>query len=103
MNYENGINTIDNDDDHHHNNHYQVIKKMITSLNAQLNDVKNNNNNEECDDGNEQISKIIKNAEKLHITNSNGTKIKKLDIVRMILCMRYNALESGVYLYTAML
>lgn len=42
-------------------------------------------------------------AAKRSLQNSNGSMIKENDIFRLLLAIRYNGLESGIYLYSAML
>lgn len=55
----------------------------------------------ECKD--EQILDLVNLAERQGIVCRDSSPISDTDILRMLLCIRYNGLESGLYLYAAML
>ena len=50
-----------------------------------------------------EVSDLVQLAESRKIVNSNQLPLIARDIFRILLAIRYNGLESGIYLYGAML
>ncbi|CAJ1958976.1 unnamed protein product [Cylindrotheca closterium] len=50
-----------------------------------------------------EVSELAKLAENRKIVCRDNSAVSEADVLRMLLCIRYNGLESGVYLYAAML
>ncbi|KAL3942539.1 MAG: hypothetical protein SGBAC_003285 [Bacillariaceae sp.] len=55
----------------------------------------------ECEE--EEISELVMLAESRGVVSRDNLVLSETDILRMLLCIRYNGLESGIYLYAAML
>lgn len=51
----------------------------------------------------QQLSELVEFAASNNIRNRNGSSLAKTDILRLLLALRYNGLESGVYRHVAML
>lgn len=49
------------------------------------------------------LQDIVVTAEKRGLVNSNGTPFEATDCLRLLLALRYNGLQSGMYLHVAML
>ena len=50
-----------------------------------------------------RLKTILKLAAAKEVTNSDGSAITELDVLRMLVALRYNSLETGVYPHVAML
>jgi len=51
----------------------------------------------------QELVDLVKLAEKLGVRSRDGTSLTCTDIIRLLLVLRYNGLESGVYRHVAML
>ena len=72
------------------NNHHHIqVGQMMAAAKEQL----------ESD----RIDSLVKLANECHLRNANETLLSSNDIVRLFLALRYNGLESGIYLHGAML
>ncbi|KAG7372625.1 SET methyltransferase domain containing protein [Nitzschia inconspicua] len=62
-------------------------------------------NTSECknQDQDDVINTLVTLAQERGIQSSDGSVLTRLDIVRLLLALRYNGLESGVYRHVAML
>lgn len=47
----------------------------------------------------QQVQALVEYAKSKDITNSDGTNLNSRDITRLLLTMRYNGFESGIYLH----
>jgi SET domain len=50
-----------------------------------------------------QLNQLVEDAQKLEITNRNGSALNATDILRIFLALQYNGLESGLYCHVAMI
>ena len=50
-----------------------------------------------------RLNTILKLAVAKEVTNSDGSAITELDVLRMLVALRYNSLETGIYPHVAML
>jgi hypothetical protein len=50
-----------------------------------------------------RIEEIVQLAKDLSLTNRNKSAVSTTDILRLLLALRYNGLESGIYLHVAMI
>lgn len=50
-----------------------------------------------------EVEAIVERIASQNICNAQGTPFRREDLLRFLLAMRYNALETGLYVYTAML
>jgi len=66
------------------------IQEMMQSLLAQYDD-------------DERLGKFVELAQERNLKCRNGSQLTSRDIVRLLLALRYNGLESGVYRHVAML
>jgi hypothetical protein len=64
------------------------VRGMIETLEAQLID---------------QLPAMVELSASRKLTNRNGTELDQRDIVRLLLALRYNGFQSGVFLHHAML
>jgi hypothetical protein len=53
--------------------------------------------------GTSRLDHLIKFCQERGIRNSDGSPVQEKDLLRLCLTLRYNALESGIFLYAAML
>ena len=67
----------------------EQITKMMEMLRSQCTD--------------ERIDRLLELATKRNLTSRDSSPLSTTDIVRILLALRYNGLESGVYLFVAML
>jgi hypothetical protein len=66
----------------------EQVDQMMTSLREQFSD-------------DAQFQNSVEVAARLH--NSDGSPLSRQDVLRLVLALRYNALQSGMFLYSAML
>jgi SET domain len=66
------------------------VKQMMQSLDSQY-------------ENDKDIEDILMEFAIQNVCNADGTPVSRLDLLRFMLAMRYNALETGLYMYTAML
>jgi hypothetical protein len=64
------------------------VKEIIETLESQLG---------------EQLTVLVETAKMKILVNRNGSTMEARDMVRLLLCLRYNGFESGIYLHLAML
>jgi SET domain len=57
----------------------------------------------EHQESDDRLKFLVMLASSKLVTNSDGSSITKTDILRLLLALRYNGLESGIYLHIAML
>jgi hypothetical protein len=50
-----------------------------------------------------ELNDLLDLAVQIGLVNSDGSPISRKDIIRILLALRYNGLESGIYLHVAML
>jgi len=55
------------------------------------------------EDNDEPLRALTESSSERSLTNSDGSPITETDALRILLSMRYNGLETGVYLHVAML
>lgn len=58
---------------------------------------------QEQNNGDSQVEDLIDLSLSRNITCRNGTTLTRTDIIRMLLALRYNGLETGIYRHVAML
>jgi hypothetical protein len=49
-----------------------------------------------------KLKTVLKIAAAKSVTNSDGTALSELDVLRLLVALRYNSLETGIYLHVAM-
>ncbi|KAL9186918.1 hypothetical protein ACHAXT_010638 [Thalassiosira profunda] len=50
----------------------------------------------------QQVEALLKDAKERNVTNSDGSPLEDRDINRLLLAMRYNGFDSGLYMHFAM-
>ena len=51
----------------------------------------------------DRVEELVQLAKDRSLTNGNNTAVSATDILRLLLALRYNGLESGIYLHVAMI
>ncbi|VEU42532.1 unnamed protein product [Pseudo-nitzschia multistriata] len=84
---------------------YEQIPKMIQFLKSELassakGEESGEPNSKEKD---QELLDLVELSKTLHIRSRDNTELTEIDIIRLLLVLRYNGLESGVYRHVAML
>jgi SET domain len=88
---------VDSSDDGPSTNPVQV-EKMIEMYKLQYEEDGNGGN-----ESSKHLERVVAAAAEMRLENSNGTPISTRDVLRLLVALRYNSLQTGIYLHVAML
>eukprot|EP00977_Amphora_coffeiformis_P005502 scaffold1168_cov167-Amphora_coffeaeformis.AAC.35 len=81
----------------------ETVGRGVTSSNpSQIEDMIQHYR-EAIQEGDLRLDTILELAAAKEVTNSDGSPTTKLDVLRMLVALRYNSLETGIYPHVAML
>eukprot|EP00536_Pseudo-nitzschia_multiseries_P001137 jgi/Psemu1/234303/estExt_Genewise1.C_140095 len=98
--YRDGDDTMENDSEE-----YEQIPKMIKFLQTEISSLQEDGEFEEPNqqENINELHDLVHLSQELGVRSRDGLGLKDIDIIRLLLALRYNGLESGVYRHVAML